>query len=80
MGTTFAVWMPWIRGFGVADDDSDVLVSFEGDVNGTHYHVIADSQIKGNVVAFVYYATPGDGPEALSIIGALYGGQQAKLP
>lgn len=66
--------------FGIADDDSDVLASFAANVKGTAIHVIVDSQLKDNVLTFVYYASTGNGDEALSIIGALYGGQQAKLP
>ena len=66
--------------FGIADDDSDYLVAFAAKRDGSDYKVIADSQVKGGVVAIVFYATTTSGDQALEIIGGLYGGQQAKLP
>ncbi len=57
--------------------DVDQSVSFSGSLQGSQFSVVADSFIKGNVWAVVFYATPGSG-DAVTL-GAIAEVQALKL-
>lgn len=60
---------------GIGDVDQSVV--FTGTLQGNQFNVVADSFIKGNVWAVVFYATPAS-PDAVTL-GAIAEAQALKL-
>lgn len=61
---------------GVGDSDQSAV--FTGALQGSQFNVVADSFIKGNVFAAIFYATPGTADPVT--LGAIAGTQALKLP
>lgn len=62
----------------IAPDGQDVIGTCTGDAGGMTFNIVADTFIRGNVFGIVVYAATGSNDG--TILGAMLGGQEAKLP